>query len=81
MLPDSPYTKIKQSNDVLLHTGYDYRGKVLRRTMSKQMFRTNSTLSGFLGYIDEVVYELIESVKRIKTFGNPALDKNERRIV
>ena len=81
MIIDSPYTKIKQSKDVLMHTGYDYEGKVLRRTMSRQMFRTNATLLGFLERIDKVVHELIESVKRIKTFANPALDKNERRLI
>jgi len=81
MLIDSPYTKIKQSQDVLLNVGYDYEGKVLRRTMSKQMYRANSTMVGFLDRIDRVVYELIECVKRIKTFANPALDKNERRII
>jgi hypothetical protein len=72
---------MKQSRDVLLHTGYDYREQVLRRTMSKQMFRTNETLTGFLDRIGEVIYDLIENVKRIKTFANPALDRNERRLI
>ena len=81
MIVDSPYTKMKQSRDVLLHTGYDYREQVLRRTMSKQMFRTNKTLTGFLDRIGEVIYDLIENVKRIKTFANPALDRNERRLI
>ena len=45
------------------------------------MYRTNSVLTGFIDWVDKIVYELIESVKRIKTFGNPALDKNERRII
>lgn len=81
MIADSPYTKLKQSKDNLLHTGFDYRGQVMRRTLSKQMYRTNSVLTGFIDWVDKIVYELIESVKRIKTFGNPALDKNERRII
>ena len=81
MLPDGPFTQLKQSKDNLLHTGFDYKGQVMRRVMSKQMFRTNQTMLDFIRMIDSVVYELIESVKLIKTFGNPALDKNERRIV
>ena len=81
MIPDSEYTKMKQSKDNLLHVGYDYRGQVMRRTMSRQMFRANATLLGFIESIDEVVYDLIENVKRIKTFANPALDKNERRLI
>jgi hypothetical protein len=80
MIIGSPYTKIQQSKDIVPNTGFDYEDKVLRRTMSKQMFRTNATLSGFLERIDKIVYELIECVKRIKTFANPALDKNDRRL-
>ena len=70
-----------QSKDNLLHVGFDYSGQVMKRTLSKQMFRTNATLLRFIADVDAVVYELIENVKRIKTFGNPALDKNERRLV
>ena len=80
MLIDSPYTKIKTSKDQLLHTGYDYRYQVMRRTLSNVLYRSNGTFTAFLDKINAVVYELIESVKRIKTFANPALDKNERRI-
>ena len=81
MIVNSPYTKIGTSKDVLLNVGYNYEGKVLKNVMSKQMFRTNETMLTFLTYIDSIVYEIIENVKRIKTFGNPALDKNERRLI
>jgi hypothetical protein len=80
MIIGSPYTKIQQSKDFVPNTGFDYEGQILRRTMSRQMFRTNATLGGFLEWVDAIVYELIESVKRIKTFANPALDKNDRRL-
>ena len=81
MLNDSPYTKLKQSQDSLLNTGCDYRDVILEKTMSKQMFRSNTVMTTFLQYMNSVVYELVESVKKIKTFANPALDKNERRII
>lgn len=83
-MQESIYDKIERSKDVLLHTGLDYNNDgegVLRRVMSRQMFRTNDTLIGFLDRIDAVVRELIDSVKRIKLFANPALDKNDSRIV
>ena len=81
MLIDSPFTLLKQSKDQLLHTGFDYRGQILRRTMSRDMFRSNAVLVGFLERLDAMTYELIECVKRIKTFASLAMDKNERRII
>lgn len=63
-----------------LHTGYDYKGKILKKTMSSQMFGVNPTLDQFLADIDDVVYEHIEAVKQIKVWANPALDKYENKI-
>ena len=45
------------------------------------MFGANPTLDGFIARIDTFMYEHIEAVKQIKIFANPALDKNENRIV
>ena len=45
------------------------------------MFGANPILDGFLARIDAFLYEHIEAVKQIKIFANPALDKNENRIV
>ena len=80
MLPDGPYTKLMHSKDNILHIGFDYSDQIMRRSLSKQMFRTNLTFSTFIEHVGKVVYELVESVKLIKTFGNPALDRNERKL-
>jgi hypothetical protein len=83
MLIDSPFTKLMQSQDNLDHVGFDYSGDdaVLSRVMSRQIYNVNSKMQGFLLRLNKVVYEMIENVKIIKTFANPALDKNERRII
>ena len=44
------------------------------------MFGINPILDGFLNYMESFIYEHIESVKQIKIFANPALDKNENRL-
>lgn len=80
MLNDSPYTNLKHRKDNLLHLGFDYRNQILKRTMSNQMFRSNSTLTRFLQYVNDIIYELIENVKHIKTHANPAMDKNQRTL-
>jgi hypothetical protein len=45
------------------------------------MFGANPILDGFLSRIEVFLYEHVEAVKQIKIFANPALDKNENRIV
>ena len=63
-----------------LHLGFDYKGKVLKKTLSAQMFGVNPTLDKFLTDIDAIVFEHIEAVKQIKVWANPALDKYETEI-
>ena len=64
----------------LLNTGYDYKDKLMQKTLSNQMYGVNETLDTFLENINEVMYENVEAVKQIKIFSNPALDKYERNI-
>jgi len=77
---DSIYRPIFKRKEKRLHTGFDYRGKILRNTMSGQMFDVNDTLDRFLKDLDSVLVELVDAVKQIKIFANPALDKYERDI-
>lgn len=63
-----------------LNRGYDYKGNILKNTMSSQMFGVNSTLDKFLSDVDDIMYEHIESVKQIKVWANPALDKYDTKI-
>jgi hypothetical protein len=58
-----------------------YKGKILQKTLSNQMFGANPVLDGFLAKIENFMYEHVEAVKQIKIFANPALDKNENRLV
>jgi hypothetical protein len=64
----------------LLNAGYDYKDKLMQKTLSNQMYGVNETLDTFLENINEVMYENVEAVKQIKIFANPALDKYERNI-
>ena len=44
------------------------------------LFGVNSTLTKFIGDINNIVYQWIESVKQIKIFANPAVDKYENKL-
>lgn len=80
MVKDSIFRPIYLRHEKRMHEGFDYRGKILKRTLSSQMFEVNSTLDTYLQQLDKVVYEWVEAVKQIKIHCNPALDKYETKI-
>jgi len=52
---------------------YNYRGKIMERSVSPDQFR-NPTKRKFLYYIDDVIVELLEAVKLIKKYMNPYIN-------
>lgn len=80
MIRNSIYWAVYNRKDKRLHLGFMYKGNVLRKTLSNQMFGANPTMDRFLAYMEQFIYEHIEAIKQIKIFANPALDKNENRI-
>lgn len=80
MIRNSIYWPAYNRKDKRLHLGFYYKGNVLKKTLSNQMFGSNPVLDSFLAKIERYIYEHIEAVKQIKIFANPALDKNENRL-
>ena len=80
MVRDSIYRAAYRRRESRLHTGYDYKGKILKNTLSPFMFNVNVPLTTFITKIDSIVYEWVEAVKQIKIFANPFLDKYEDKI-
>jgi hypothetical protein len=80
MVKDSIFRPIYDRREQRLHLGFDYKGQILKRTLSSQMFEVNETLDTYLSKIESIVYEWVESVKQIKISANPALDKYESKI-
>lgn len=80
MIRNSIYASTYNRKDKRLHLGFYYKGNILKKTLSNQMFGANPLLDGFLARMETFIYEHIEAVKQIKIFANPALDKNENRI-
>jgi hypothetical protein len=80
MLKDSIYKPIYERKEKRLHLGYNYKDNIMRNTLSDQMFDVNSTLNKFIKNVNDTVYQWIESVKMIKTYANPAVDKNENKL-
>jgi hypothetical protein len=80
MVKDSIYRPIYERRERRLNLGFDYKDNIMRNTLSSQLFNVNSTLDTFIKRINDIIYNWIESVKQIKTFANPAVDKYENKI-
>lgn len=80
MVRNSKFKPAFERKEQRLHTGFDYKGKIMRKSLSSQMFDVNETLNTFIQNLDSIFYECIEAVKQIKIFANPAADKYENKI-
>jgi hypothetical protein len=63
-----------------MHTGFDYKGQVLKRTLSSQMFGVSELFDTYLTKMESIAYEWVEAVKQIKIHANPAVDKYEDKL-
>jgi len=61
------------------NTGLDYSKILIKKTSSNYIFR-NQNLSDFLSYLNDIVFEYIESVKVLRVFRNYTVEKDYRKI-
>ena len=70
------YNQVKHSNDQYKNLGYDYRGKVLKKMTSPELW-ANPVQIPFFIKIEGMINFLIEQVKYIKKTFSIAHDKND----
>jgi hypothetical protein len=80
MVKNSIYRPIYERREKRRNNGFDYRGQILKKTLSSHMFGLNPLLDYLLERVELIVNEWVDGVKQIKIFANPALDKNETKI-
>jgi hypothetical protein len=80
MIKDSIYRPIFERREKRLNVGFNYKGQILKKTLSSQMFGSNQLLDYLLEQLENIIYEWVEGVKQIKINANPALDKYESKI-
>jgi hypothetical protein len=80
MVKNSIYRPIFDRREKRENTGFDYKGQILKKTLSSQMFGAHPLLDYLLERVESIVYEWVEAVKQIKITANPALDKYENKI-
>ena len=80
MIKDSIFRPIYRRREKRMHTGFNYKGQILKRTLSSQMFDVSEIFNTYLEKIESIVYEWVEAVKQIKIHANPAIDKYEDKL-
>ena len=80
MVKNSIYRPIFERREKRTNVGFNYKGKILKNTLSTQMFGAHPLLDYLLEQVESIVYEWVEAVKQIKIAANPALDKYENKI-
>jgi hypothetical protein len=80
MHPDSVFRKPLESNNTNKHRGFDYKGKILKKTMSSKMFTSNELLHDYLVKLDNIIYNGFENIKTIRGFYGISRDKNDKRF-
>jgi len=68
---------LEHRNDIILHSGYEYRDQVLKNSLS-QMFFLEGKRSSILNKFEKAIDFLIDQVKFIKKQFNYTLDKEYR---
>jgi hypothetical protein len=61
------------------YSGYDYKGNVLKKTLSNVLFK-DPVKDSILSYFERGFFALIESTKQIKNYFNYTVKKNNRRV-
>lgn len=68
-----------ESGEKRKNLGFDYRPVLLQRTLSTRLFQ-NRVLGDFLQKINDILVKDVDSVKRIKTFFNYIVKKDDIKI-
>ncbi len=67
------------AQDVYTDLGFDYRGKILKKSVSPILFQ-NFNNNFVLGEIDKMLSLLVDTVKQIKLQYMISLHKNDRNV-
>lgn len=61
------------------YSGFDYKDKILKKTLSKVLFK-DPVKASILSYFEKGFFALVETTKQIKNYFNYTVPKNNRRV-
>jgi len=74
-----PEDDIKYKNWKIQYTGYDYSKTLIKRSLSPYLYN-NGKLAGFLDTLNDIMVNLVDSVKYIRNYFNFAVPKDYKKI-
>lgn len=78
-MENNPYKALLRRRTKLRNLGFDYRGKILRRSLSSVIYM-NENVAEFVERLEVIITNLVYSVKSIKKQVNFLVDKDEDYI-
>lgn len=76
---ESLYKKTYSRLDNTRNTGFDYEGKIFRKTMSPLIF-ADPVRASILDEYEKIIFFLVEKVKMIKTFYNYTVSRDYKKL-
>ena len=80
MYKDSIYNKMLEAGEDIKNSGFDYNNNgMVDKFFAKRMYQ-NPRMSTFLNYLNDILINFTESVKKLQFYNNYTIDKNDRRL-
>lgn len=76
---ESLYDKANTRLTRLKNTGYDYEGKIFKKSLSP-LIMADPTRASILNEYEKMVFFLIEKAKMVKTFYNYTVSKDYKKL-
>lgn len=78
-MKESLYDIATSRKEKINNLGFDYKGKILRKTISPYIY-SDPERASILDQFENWLYFLVEKVKLIKTFYNYTVPKNYKKL-
>ena len=76
----SYYDFIEAKNNSKPNVGLDYENQIFEKSLSNITYNGDSNRKSILASLEKVIYNLIESTKRIRNFRNYIVPKNNKNL-
>ena len=75
----SVYEISEHARDDIKNVGFDYEGKILKKSLSHELYK-DPTRADLIDQWEKIVFEMVEAVKKVKTFCDYRKKKDYRKF-
>jgi len=80
MYNNSIYNKMLEDGEIVKNSGFDYNKNGMVDKFVSNRMKLNPRMSTFLDYLNDILINFTESVKKLQFYNNYTIDKNDRRL-